>query len=55
MIKEGVEMLGGALEMVKGQMASTITEKIHSETGDKTRRRWKSRGMESSAPAAAKL
>lgn len=46
MIKEGVGTPDGALEMVKGQMALTLTEKIHPETGDKTRRRWKSRGME---------
>lgn len=46
MMKEGVGTPDGALEMVKGQMALTLTEKIHPETGDKTRRRWKSRGME---------
>lgn len=46
MIKEGVGMPGGALEMVKGQVALILTEKIHPDTGDETRRRWKSRGME---------
>lgn len=46
MIKEGVGTPDGALEMVKGQMALTLTKKIHPETGDKMRRRWKSRGME---------
>lgn len=37
---------GGALEMVKGQTALTLTEKIHPETRDETRRRQRLRGLE---------
>lgn len=33
MTKEGVGTPDGALETVKGQMALTLTEKIHPETG----------------------
>lgn len=31
---------------IEGEMALTLTEKIHPETGNKTKRRRKSRGME---------